>query len=126
MCILVPKSGWQASYGRLIELSAVLSGTTLAQQPLQIVTGKKISPVGTNSQVGNLPMNMIKSPDGKYGIISDMGFNQWLSSANLSTGVVISQVDFGQQPNDSLIQNWSGREDLNLRPLVPNQRQVKI
>ena len=24
-------------------------------------------------------MNMIKSPDGKYGLISDMGFNQWLS-----------------------------------------------
>ena len=89
-------------------LSAVLSGTTLAQQPLQIATGKKISPVGTNSQVGNLPMNMIKSPDGEYGIISDMGFNQWLSSVNLSTGVVISQVDFGQQPNDSLIQNGRG------------------
>jgi len=77
--------------------SAVLSGTMLAQQPLQIVTGKKISPVGTNTAVGNLPMYMIKSPDGKYGLISDVGFNQWLSSVDLKTGAVISQVDFGQQ-----------------------------
>jgi len=46
-------------------------------------------------------MNMIKSPDGKYGLISDMGFNQWLSSVDLSTGAVISQVDSGQQPNDN-------------------------
>lgn len=80
---------------------ALLSVTVLAQQPLQLVTGKKISPVGTNTQVGNLPMNMIKSPDGKYGLISDMGFNQWLSSVDISTGAVISQVDFGQQPNDN-------------------------
>ena len=46
-------------------------------------------------------MNMIKSPDGKCGLISDMGFNQWLSSVDLSTGAVISQVDSGQQPNDN-------------------------
>ena len=77
---------------------AMLSGTMLAQQPLQLVTGKKITPVGTNSEVGNLPQNMIKSPDGKCAIISDMGFNQWLTSADINTGAIISQLDFGQQP----------------------------
>jgi hypothetical protein len=76
---------------------AMLSVTMFAQ-PLQLVTGKKITPVGTNVPVGNLPQNMIKSPDGKYGLISDMGFNQWLSSVDLNTGAVLSQVDFGQQP----------------------------
>ena len=80
---------------------AILSGTMLAQQPLQLVTGKKISPVGTNTPLGNLPMNMIKSPDGQCAIVSDMGFNQWLSSVDINTGSIISQLDFGQQPNDN-------------------------
>jgi Phosphoesterase family len=80
--------------------SSVLCGTMLAQSK-QLPTGKLISPVGTNTAVGNLPMNMIKSPDGKFGIISDMGFNQWLSSVDINTGAIISQVDFGQQPNDN-------------------------
>ncbi len=81
--------------------TTVLSGTTLAQSASQLVTGKRITPVGTNVQVGNLPMNMIKSPDGKCAIISDMGFNQWLSSVDVNTGAIISQLDFGQQPNDN-------------------------
>jgi DNA-binding beta-propeller fold protein YncE len=71
---------------------------TLVAQPQQLITGKRISPVGTNTEVGSLPMNIIKSPDGKYAIVSDMGFNQWLSSVDTSTGTVISQTDFGQQP----------------------------
>ena len=58
---------------------ALLTASSIAQ-PQQLVTGKKITPVGTNTQVGNLPMNVIKSPNGKYAIISDMGYNQWLSS----------------------------------------------
>jgi DNA-binding beta-propeller fold protein YncE len=82
----------------LAAVAWTLMSASMTAQVRQLVTGKKISPVGTNVNLGNLPMNMIKSPDGKYGIVSDMGFNQWLSSVDMSTGKIISQVDFGQQP----------------------------
>ncbi len=101
----IKRLSWCRQAAGKLALAAIagtlLSGTMLAQQPLQLVTGKKISPVGTNTQVGNLPMNMIKSPDGKCAIVSDMGFNQWLSSVDVNTGAIISQLDFGQQPNDN-------------------------
>jgi DNA-binding beta-propeller fold protein YncE len=82
----------------LAALCSTLMSGIMPAQTQQLITGKRISPVGTNTQVGNLPMNVIKSPDGKYAIVSDMGFNQWLSSVDVSSGNVISQVDFGQQP----------------------------
>ncbi|HVZ17533.1 MAG TPA: beta-propeller fold lactonase family protein, partial [Terriglobales bacterium] len=79
-------------------LCTIVLSSALFAATQQLVTGKRISPVGVNTEVGNLPMNMIKSPNGKFAIISDMGFNQWLSSVDVKTGAIISQVDFGQQP----------------------------
>lgn len=89
-----------ASFASLALCIVMLTVSLPAQQTQQLATGKKISPAGTNVDgIGNLPMNMIKSPDGKYAIVSDMGFNQYLSSVDLTTDAVISKVDFGQQPN---------------------------
>lgn len=75
------------------------SSASLAQSQLPI--GRYISPVGTNVEVGNLPMNIILSPDGKFAVTSDMGFNQYLTSVDTSTGAILSQVPFGLQPNDN-------------------------
>lgn len=71
---------------------ALMSGTLLAQN--QLSTGKKITPVGFNGEIGSLPMNIILSPDGKFAITSDMGFHQELSSIDTSTGQTISEVQF--------------------------------
>ena len=81
-------------------LSLVLASSTLLAQS-QLPIGRKISPAGTNKQVGSLPMNIILSPDGKYAITSDMGFNQYLTSVNTSSGATVSQIAFGLQPNDN-------------------------
>ena len=54
--------------------------------PTQLVTGKMISPVGTTQNVGSLPMNMILTPDGKYALVSDMGFREYLTCLNAKTG----------------------------------------
>ena len=75
------------------------SSTLLAQSQLPI--GRKISPAGTNTEIGSLPMNIILSPDGNYAITSDMGFNQYLTSVDTTSGATVSQVTFGLQPNDS-------------------------
>ena len=52
------------------------SSILLAQS--QLLIGRKISPAGTNTEIGSLPMNIILSPDGKYAITSDMGFKSVL------------------------------------------------
>jgi len=82
---------------RAVALSVMLATTTLLAQST-LVTSKKITPAGSNITIGNLPMNIIKSPDGKFAITTDMGFSQYLSSVDLSTGAVVSQVPYGLQP----------------------------
>ena len=73
-------------------LAAAASGlpgaSVLAQNPNPLVTGKKITlpPLGIQTPVGSLPMNMILTPDGKYAISTDMGFRESLHSINTITG----------------------------------------
>jgi len=75
---------------------ALFAAPTLAQNPRLItatgqnplVTGKSITlpPLGTQTSVGSLPMNMILTPDGKFAISSDMGFRQSLHVLSTTTG----------------------------------------
>jgi DNA-binding beta-propeller fold protein YncE len=69
---------------------------TAMGQSRQLITGKSIywPPLGTQLNVGSLPMNVVLSPDGKYAIVSDMGFDQALTSVNAHTGTFVSQVDY--------------------------------
>ena len=62
--------------------------------PNPLVTGKKITlpPLGTQTAVGSLPMNMILTPDGRYAISSDMGFRQALVSVSTVTGRLAQPV----------------------------------
>ena len=86
--------------GLLCLLTAILLTTItgVAQGPFSrtLVTGKNISwpPLGTQLNVGSLPMNIILSPDGKYALVSDMGFDQSLTSVNAKTGAFVSNVDY--------------------------------
>ncbi len=59
----------------------------------QLVTGKQITPQGTGTQnVGSLPMNMVLTPDGKYALVSDMGFREYLTCLNTSTGLLAQPI----------------------------------
>ena len=73
--------------------AALLGSPALAQSvppsavnPL--VTGKSITlpPLGTTTNVGSLPMNMIVTPDGKFAISTDMGFRESLHVLSTTTG----------------------------------------
>ena len=73
---------------------AVSAAPALAQNPL--VTGKKITlpPVGKTVPVGNLASNLILSPDGKFAVSTNTGFQEYLSVIDAATGALVSQVDF--------------------------------
>jgi len=59
----------------------------------QLVTGKQITPAGTAAaNVGSLPMNMVLTPDGKYALVSDMGFREYLTCLNTSTGQLAQPI----------------------------------
>ena len=74
-------------------LLPVSAQTLPALDSTQLVTGKRITPQGTGTQnVGSLPMNMVLTPDGKYALVSDMGFREYLSCLNTSTGQLAQPI----------------------------------
>ena len=78
-----------------VAAATALFGTpALAQNPNPLVTGKRITlpPLGAQTNVGSLPMNMILTPDGKYAISTDMGFRQGLACVSTVTGTLAQPI----------------------------------
>src|SRR5262249_42154997 len=73
----------------------------------RLVTGKKITspPLGTLSDVGSLPMNLILSPSGKFAVSTDMGLRQSLWSIRTSNGSAASHFDFPNNPGPQATSN---------------------
>lgn len=69
-------------------------------------TGKLIRPIGTHVEVGSYPSNMILSPDGRFAVVSTMGFREYLSVISTDNGKLVSQLPFnkenGDKPRDGL------------------------
>lgn len=70
-----------------------------------LVTGKWITPEGSQTDVGSFPANMALSPDGKFVVVTNTGFRQQLSVLDADTGRLISAFDSNANPE-------SGREAL--------------
>ena len=79
-----------------IAAAALFAVPALAQSPMTnpLPTGKKITlpALGTQVNVGSLPMNMILTPDGKYAISTDMGFREFLVCVNATTGKIAQPI----------------------------------
>src|SRR5579862_4279902 len=96
---------------KLIAALAVAALPIAAQAQNQLVDGKKITlpPVGTITQplanpiiyngytpnVGSHPANLVASPNGKFAVVTDLGFRQYLSAVNTATGQLVSQLGYG-------------------------------
>jgi YVTN family beta-propeller protein len=80
----------------LLSLVLLLVSSIATAQSHRLITGKSIfwPPLGTQLNVGSLPMNMVLSPDGKYVLVSDMGFEEALTSINAKTGGFVSNIDY--------------------------------
>jgi len=73
---------------------ATYTWQTKRDESHRIVTGKYISPVGEQTEVGSFPINIARSPDGKYLVLSNIGFRQQLSVVEVATGKLVDKVVF--------------------------------
>lgn len=65
-----------------------------AGEGLPLVTGKFITPVGTQANVGSFPVNMVLSDDGQYVIVTTCGLRSELASIRVSDGALVHHLDF--------------------------------
>jgi YVTN family beta-propeller protein len=73
-----------------------------APLPAPLVTGRSIEPKSITSQnVGNIAINMIASPDGKFVVTTDQGFHEQLWATRISDGVGVSKLEFPRQVPDA-------------------------
>ena len=60
-----------------------------------LVNGRQITPAGTTSgPIGNMPLNIVLSPDGRYAITTSSCLNALLSTLRVSDGAVVSSLAF--------------------------------
>ncbi len=66
-----------------------------------LVNGRQITPAGvTSGPVGNMPLNITLSPDGKYAVTTSSCLNARLSTLRVSDGEVVSSLAFpADDPN---------------------------
>lgn len=77
----------------LIAAAVLVTPTTPAQQNM-LPTGKLISPTGTHIEVGQYPVNMVKVPGKDIAIVTGVGYQEYLSAVQISTGKLLDQVDY--------------------------------
>ncbi|MBS1721736.1 MAG: hypothetical protein JSS66_01885 [Armatimonadetes bacterium] len=81
-------------------------GTLAAKAPefaqsMDVVSvGREIHPVGDHVGVGSYPIHFAVSPDGRYMVVSTMGFREHLSLIRLSDGKLLDQVDYNGKDGD--------------------------
>lgn len=69
--------------------------TAASQTPgVPLVTGKYLTPQGSQENVGSFPANLVLSPDGKYAVVSSLGTRSRLTVLDVQTGKAVSSVDF--------------------------------
>ncbi|MCW3060996.1 MAG: beta-propeller repeat protein, partial [Capsulimonas sp.] len=86
-----------------IGAAAVMAATPIApvtppkDANLPLVTGKKLTPEGRQTNVGSFPANLILSPDGKYILVTTAGMREYLSVLRASDGALVSRLDFNKK-----------------------------
>ena len=71
------------------------SGSSSQSASNILVNGRQITPAGaTSGPVGNMPLNIVLSPDGKYAVTTSSCLNARLSTVRVSDGAVVSSLSF--------------------------------
>jgi YVTN family beta-propeller protein len=74
---------------------AALALTTCGHESTPLNTGKIITPATQSSfDVGNMPMKLAITPDGKYVVASDMGYREALWSIRVADAQGVSHIEY--------------------------------
>src|SRR5258708_6206706 len=66
------------------------------QDSVPLSTGKLITPQGRQTEVGSLPANMLLTPDGRFVIVTNTGFRQYLCVLSAEDGRIVSRIQVGK------------------------------
>jgi len=80
--------------GALLLASHASQGRAAPSNSTQLVTGKRLSPLGRQTDVGSFPANAILSPDGRFALVSDAGARESLSVLRAGDGSLVSRLDW--------------------------------
>jgi DNA-binding beta-propeller fold protein YncE len=73
---------------------AYIANVSWQASKLPLPTGKFIDPIDRGVDVGSFPVKMALSDDGKWLVVTNSGFREFLSVIDTATGKVVSQLDF--------------------------------
>ncbi len=76
------------------------AATPLVPAAVPLVTGKFITPLGRQTNVGSFPANMLLSPDGRFVVVTNVGYRQFVSVLSATDGRLVSQIGFGARRTD--------------------------
>jgi YVTN family beta-propeller protein len=89
--------------GRLLgAVCALAAGVMVAcsvQGERELVTGKEMTPAASFAQaVGNFPVNVAVTADGKFAVTTNVGYRQLLHLIRMSDGKSVAQLDYPNRP----------------------------
>ena len=62
-----------------------------------LVTGKRLTPEGSQTNVGSFPSNLVLSPDAKYVLVTTAGMREYLSVLRANDGALVGRLDFNKK-----------------------------
>ncbi|MBC8104286.1 MAG: bifunctional YncE family protein/alkaline phosphatase family protein [Cytophagales bacterium] len=85
----------------LAQLQAGQTPAPTVSTTTPLVTGKSLTPQGTQTNVGSIPANAVLSPGGRFVLVSSLGDRAFVSVLSVSDGALVSQVGFNESVRGS-------------------------
>src|SRR5262245_12615718 len=87
----------------LLSTLGLSSAVHAQQEATPLATGKAITPQGQQTNVGSFPANMLLTPNGRFVVVANTGFRQFVSVLSAEDGRLLSQQGFnGLRKDESM------------------------
>jgi DNA-binding beta-propeller fold protein YncE len=84
----------------MLAVRARQTPTPAPNTSVPLVTGKSLTPLGSQTKVGSYPVNALLSPDHKWMVVTNSGSRQYLSVIDIRNGKLVSQAPFNDPRPD--------------------------
>lgn len=83
-----------------LAFAAVRSQSSPSANAPPLVTGVRLTPSGSQVDVGSFPVNLLLSPDGHFVVVTNSGSREYVTVLRVSDGQIASQLDFNRARAD--------------------------